>query len=592
MRTYLLLCLSLIHATTGLPASAQELTDKTRVEELMSRGEIPGLGLAVVSSNGVNVHIFGDARVGEKTANEETIFEAASLTKPVVAYIVMRLVEQGKLKLDDSLIAILPSLPLPKEDSRSKLVTVRMALSHMSGLEGPDNQTLSFAENPGTKFRYYPAGYRLVQRVVEHLETSDLETIAKREVFSPLGMDSSSLVYKPESANRLATRHNLLSEPIEKVRDAQRPANAAASLFTTAGDYGRFLKEMLMPTGLQEKTVNMMLQPQIEVDDTDGAVAWGVGWGLEPMRGTFFHWGDDGAAKCFTIGSRSKGQAMVYFTNSFHGMCIADDMARRLIDSESPAVEWLDYHKWDSVFRTARQDILRAFVDEGPEAGLSLFNEYQKAHSDLDMSKIARWMSWLLGGRSLYAERITMLNWQVERDPENLDLYLNLLQAHQGIDSSDVIQSQLAKELMPLALRQEDDVVLNNVAWFFAMNPDGNGRYLRTEDAVEVARKACKISPDNANWKNTLGATLFRNGNYDEAIEVCNESVNQGFDVVYNWLFLAMSHWRLNDFDEAKKWHAKSMEWKTQFSDQVSGNPELKSLFSELEKTRDSVRSR
>ncbi|MEM9413786.1 MAG: serine hydrolase domain-containing protein, partial [Planctomycetota bacterium] len=325
------------------PATGQQASPKESVSELLSRADIPGMGLAEITGDRLKVSSFGDAAIGKTQVTDQTIFEAASLTKPVVGYLVMRLVEKKMLNLDDALIELLPSLPLPKDDPRSDKVTVRIALSHMTGLDGPDNRTLTFAEDPGTKFRYYPAGYRLVQRVIENIAGTDLESLARREVFEPLGMKSTSLVFMTEFSPNLATRHNLLSEPLDRYRDPRATANAAASLLTTANDYGLFLKEMLDPKVLSQQSIDTMLQSQVEVADTNGSVAWGIGWGLEPKRGTFFHYGDDGSAKCFTIGSRSKGAAMVYFTNSFNGMSIADEMVQCVIPGESPSVAWLNY---------------------------------------------------------------------------------------------------------------------------------------------------------------------------------------------------------------------------------------------------------
>ena len=432
--------------------------------QFMVRADIPGLGLAKVSSDKISVNVYGYATVGKTCATEDTMFEAASLTKPVVAYLVMRLVERDVIELDDALIDLLPSLPLPNSDPRSKQVTVRMALAHMSGLSGPDDRMMKFVEDPGVKFEYYPAGYRLVQRVVEHLEKTDLETLVQREVFAPLGMTSSSLVYQSKFVERLATRHNILSEPIDKPRDPNRPANAAASLLTTTGDYARFLQEIVNPKVLKKDSIAAMLQPQIVVDETDGQVAWGIGWGLEPERGTFFHWGDDGAAKCFTIGSRSKHQAMVYFTNSFHGMCIAGDMAQNVIQGDAPAVKWLGYHNWDSNFRLARRDILRSFINQGPEAGMATFLSYEQRFKDLNMAKIARWMAWLLDIRSLHAERIQVLNWQIEHDPAKVDLYLNLARSQQEVGKNAAALDTL-RSVRPKVDESMDSYVNGQIKW-------------------------------------------------------------------------------------------------------------------------------
>lgn len=569
--------------------SQESAADVPNIPKLMAQGDIPGLGFATVTSRDMKIEVYGDAKVGQQRVTDETLFEAASLTKPVFAYLVMRLVERDVLKLDDRLVELLPSLPLPKDDPRSQRVTVRMALAHMTGLDGPDNQTLRFAEDPGTKFRYYPAGYRLVQRVLEHLEKTNLQSLAKREVFGPLGMNSTSLIYQTNFASRLATRHNLLSEPIHRRRNPNAPANAAASLLTTTGDYARFLQEMLAPKNLKLTSIQMMLKPHITIEDTDSKAAWGLGWGLEPKRGTFFHWGDDGATKCFTIGSRSNDQAIVYFTNSFHGMCIAGDMAKRLIPRQSPAVTWLGYHPWNSTFRTARRDILRAFIDKGPEAGMSVFSDYQQRYQDLDMVKIARWMTWLLDTRSLHQERILVLKWLIEQDQDNLDHYLNLLRSLRQIGGDDRQQKVLAKKLIPLTAQQDNVAILNDVAWFFAATPASDGTYLETAGTVQLARKACKLSPSQGNWKNTLGVALFRDGQWRESIDVLKQSNEQGFNVVYNWLFIAMNQCKLGDLAEAQLWYDKSLAWRKKHPSSVAADSELQAFFAEAKHLMDKV---
>ncbi|MEL7500763.1 MAG: serine hydrolase domain-containing protein [Planctomycetota bacterium] len=574
------------------PILGQQAPNSETVSELLTRADIPGMGLAEIEGTQLKVSSFGDAAIGKTQVTDQTIFEAASLTKPVVGYLVMRLVEKKVLDLDDPLIELLPSLPLPKDDPRSKNVTVRMALAHMTGLDGPDNRTLTFAEEPGSTFRYYPAGYRLVQRVIENLTDTKLDSLARREVFEPLGMKSTSFVFKSEFASNVATRHNLLSEPLVRNRDPGTPANAAASLLTTAKDYGLFLREMLNPKVLSQKSIDTMLQVQIDVADTDGTVAWGIGWGLEPERGAFFHYGDDGSAKCFTIGSRSRGAAMAYFTNSFNGMSIADEMARRVIPSESPSVAWLNYKRWDSTFRLARRDILRAFIDDGPDAGMSLFRKYEKNHEDLDMKKIARWTAWLLDGRSLDAGRLKILQWQLDQGEESIELYQNLIRSLQVVNADRERQTKIAEKLIQITKTRTDIVTLNDVAWYFATHPTNDGFYLETSGVVELARKTCDLDPEEGNWKNTLGIALFRDGQWKQSIKVLKQSNEQGMDHPYNWLYISMSEQKLGNLDAAKSWFEKSMEWKKRNAKAMMADADLRKCFAEAEQELAPVMSR
>ena len=455
------LCLLILGAVSSGAVPTQETCDPP---EFMARADIPGLGMAEVTGERIDVSQYGYAEFPDRCITDDTVFEAASLTKPVVAYLVMRLVDQDRLDLDDALIDLLPSLPLPKDDPRSAQVTIRMALAHSTGLQGPDVAELSFVSDPGTTFEYYPAGYRLVQRIVEHLEGETLEAIAQREVFGPLGMDRSTLVFREDLLSRVATRHRMLGDALQRDRDPQSPPNAAASLITTPRDYARFLRAVLGGEELSDSARREMRTPQISGPETEGAVAWGIGWGLEPKRGTFFHWGDDGAAKSFVIGAPEDDRAVVYFANSYYGMAIAGEIAERLVPGESPAVEWLDYSAWDAPRRLARRDSLRAFVEGGADLGMETFERYEREYPDLDMENTAAFLTWVLEGRDLHEGRAKMLEWRIARQPESVEHRLNLAQSLRALGELESAMNTLqnARELADDTVAAQIDI---QTAW-------------------------------------------------------------------------------------------------------------------------------
>ena len=77
----------------------------------------------------------------------------------------------------------------------------------------------------------------------------------------------------------------------------------------------------------------------------DQHIAWGLGWGLEPDAGSFFHWGDNGQFKAFVIGSLKDRSALVVFTNGSNGMAIMPDVIDRLMPGDHPAFLWLNYSR-------------------------------------------------------------------------------------------------------------------------------------------------------------------------------------------------------------------------------------------------------
>ncbi len=183
---------------------------ETLVPELMKKARIPGLQIALIHDG----EITWNKGFGVKNANTnepvtpETIFEAASLTKPFFAYVVMKLVEEKVLEPDTPLITYLPREEIEKEIGHSldetgfhkewlEKITARHVLSHSSGLpHGERGKPFPIFFAPGTKYKYSAAGYYFLQLVVERLKGEKLETIMKKYALDPLGMKNSSMIWK------------------------------------------------------------------------------------------------------------------------------------------------------------------------------------------------------------------------------------------------------------------------------------------------------------------------------------------------------------------------------------------------------------
>src|SRR5262245_4999371 len=237
---------------------------------LMKAADVPGLSIALVRDGNVAwVRAFGvkDSK-SKDPVTDETVFEAASLSKPVFAYAVMKLVDASRIDLDKPLNQYLRGDYDVGPDPRLSQITARRVLSHTTGFpnwRGGDPK-LKIYFTPGEKFSYSGEGFVYLSKVVEHITGEKLNDFMKRMVFDPLGMTSSSYVWQ-ESYETLKTfRHNSVGEVTGRNKPEQ--PNATASLHTTAQEFGRFVSAILKGTGLKKETQKLMLTPQIKVSES------------------------------------------------------------------------------------------------------------------------------------------------------------------------------------------------------------------------------------------------------------------------------------------------------------------------------------
>jgi len=311
------------------------------IPQLMKKAEVPGLSIAVIIdgkiiwSRGFGIK---NTKTGEPVT-DDTIFEAASLTKPFFAYVAMKLVGKGKLDLDTPLIQYTPQNYLEKEYIRHPIdlegfrrdwfsrITARMVLSHSSGLpNGGPRKPLPIHFEPGQKYSYSADGYMYLQRIVEHLKGEPLHEIMRKLAIEPLKMKNSSMVWQDIYETQSAVGHDIFSETTGKFRKRKR-AHAAASLYTTAYDYARFVVAMLNDVGLKSETVKEMLTPQIDVKED---VFWGLGFGLEHTDSgdAFWQWGDYGIFRNYIVAYKKQKIGVVYLTNSNNGLSIGPEIVQ------------------------------------------------------------------------------------------------------------------------------------------------------------------------------------------------------------------------------------------------------------------------
>jgi CubicO group peptidase (beta-lactamase class C family) len=313
------------------------------INRLMTGARVPGLSMAIVSDGRETRCVTAGVRNARAriAVDRQTVFAAASLSKPVFAYAVLKLVDAGQLALDTPLSQHVPDYV--SGDPRAATITMRHILSHTSGLPNwrSDEVPLKTYFPPGERFSYSGEGFVWLQHVVEAVTGADLETTLRGLIFEPLGMNRSSYVWQSSFEMNYADPHDAdeVSGTIIRVSEP----NSAGTLLTTAEEYALFLKAVLSGTGLKRETARAWFDPQVRMQDA--GIAWGLGWGLETATDTFFQWGDydKGRFKAFAIGSRQQGCAVVVLTNGFRGMEIVPHLIGAAVPGPHPAFAWLGY---------------------------------------------------------------------------------------------------------------------------------------------------------------------------------------------------------------------------------------------------------
>jgi CubicO group peptidase (beta-lactamase class C family) len=430
----------------------------------MREGDVPGLSVALIRDARVVWHRgFGVSNADTKEpVGDGTVFEAASLSKPVFAYAVLKLVDAGKLALDRPLSEYAPEA-YAGDDRRAALITARMVLEHTTGFQnevGPAGP-LKIHFTPGERFSYSGEGFLYLQRVVERITGEPLEAFMRETVFGPLGMTSSSFVWQERFGALKAYGHKTSGEVVQRRRPAA--ARAASGLHTTALDYAKFVIAVMNGTGLRSETAGQMLRGRVPVDEgcsscvgrsagrLSRTLSWGLGWGVERTGAgdAIWHWGDNnGEFHNFVIAYPGEGAGVVIFTNSGNGLSIIPQIVSQAVGGEHPAFAWMGYESYNSPGKVLFMDILargsaalsryRDSRREGPGAGP--LNEAQV--NDL---------GYRLLGRRRVAEAVEVFKMNVEDFPGSSNAYDSLAEAYaaNGDKGLAVINYRRSLELNP-----------------------------------------------------------------------------------------------------------------------------------------------
>jgi CubicO group peptidase (beta-lactamase class C family) len=325
---------------------------------------VPGVSIAVVNDYRLDwAEGFGVLKAGEsQPVTPTTLFQAASISKPVAALAALRTVELGKLLLDEDVNPRLTSWHIPDSQLASgRPVTLRRLLSHTAGLtvhgfagyasdeslptlqqvlsgSPPANSSSpKLLVKPGYMFKYSGGGYCVVQQLLIDVTGVPFPDYLRQQVLDPLEMTHSTYE-QPLPANlrgNAATAHREHAVPIAGGWHVY-PEMAAAGLWTTPSDLVQVVVDVAgSATGrtgkvLSSGMVTEMLKPQLD--------KYGLGFAVrgQDRAFTFSHGGSNKGYRCLLIGVPATGQGCVVMTNSDTGSALLPEVAAAV----SQAYDW------------------------------------------------------------------------------------------------------------------------------------------------------------------------------------------------------------------------------------------------------------
>jgi CubicO group peptidase (beta-lactamase class C family) len=310
--------------------------DKAAIEAqtpaLMEKLHVPGVSIAIVENNRIAwTGTWGVKRAdAEEKIDERTLFEAASMSKPLFAYAVLKLVEQNKLDPDRPLVEYL-SKPYLDDEPNHKLITARMVLTHTTGFPNwrkngwREGGPLSVNFKPGTEYGYSGEAFLYLQRVVERLTGEPLTKFMQRVLLADIGMTASSYEFDEKRKQDYSGGHDHDGQ-FKTDRKFYPKGNAAFTLYTTPSDYAHFLIEMMKPDrsaphSLSAEMIEAMLKPEVKATGRhDGwrGLAWQIHKTDSGMRVS--HGGSNGSGfRCHCRFYPDRKAGIVIMTNSYSG---------------------------------------------------------------------------------------------------------------------------------------------------------------------------------------------------------------------------------------------------------------------------------
>jgi CubicO group peptidase (beta-lactamase class C family) len=364
----------------GQPAAPMKISDR------MAHFKVPGVSIAVINDFEIEwAKGYGVKEAGKDSlVTPETLFQAASISKPVAALAALRLVQAGALGLDDEANANLVSWKIPENGfTGKKKVTLRGLLSHTAGLtvhgfrgyaqgepiptlrqvldgEKPANSApIRVDILPGSQWRYSGGGYVVMQQLLIDLKRKPFPKIMDELVLKPVGMNQSTYEQPLPDSRRgaEATAHKSNGQPIQGKWHTY-PEMAAAGLWTTPSDLCRYAIEIARAwSGKSDKILSLEIAKEMLTRELDD-YGLGLQLGGSGEKLSFGHGGGNEGFRCYLVAFPVTGMGAAVMTNGDNGSSLYSEVLR----SVAREYGWTDFLPKEKEIRAVDPKVFESYV--------------------------------------------------------------------------------------------------------------------------------------------------------------------------------------------------------------------------------------
>lgn len=419
------------------------------MSQMLKELGVPGVSLALLDQGRV---VYEQAYGVKKASSSEkvdlgTVFEACSLSKSFLVFLVYKLVEEGKLDLHTPMYHYLEPGPSLDYDPRYKSITPHMILSHSSGLEDWSGQnkpdSMEILNDPGKKFHYSSLGYNYLSAALEQILKKPYDEYMPEFVFKPLGFthsftrfsSDSTQAGNPESPANYASGHTPFEKELPKWKNYESVPSSAVS--TSAGDYARLILYLTDAKHLSAESVKKIITPVVPTGTDSSPYYYGTGFEIIMTKEDTIigHGGSNYGFKAQMFYSVKNKRGFVFLTNSDLGKLITSRL-----NAISTRLDIEDYYKQFSVDQYPSQSVslLKLYKQSGAAAMFERIELLKKKHL-LQESNLSQLGKYFIDQDSSIARRLFVLN--LDLFPTNAYTYLLLGDLNR---KSDLLESALS----------------------------------------------------------------------------------------------------------------------------------------------------